>query len=287
MITPAQFYRSNRWSIVSAVGCVVLVIIMALAAPWLAPADPGQVNRHRMNEPPRWLNRPPAATPADTLMGRDVRGRDVLSRVIYGARTSLLIGFVAVGIAALVGVVLGAMAGYAGGVTDVIIMRVVDMLMAFPFLILALAVVSIIPRPTFWHIALVLGFTYWPGICRLTRGQVLSVRNHEYVKAAQALGAGNVRLLVRHIMPNCMAPVTIWFAMGIAAAVMGEASLSFLGLGEPDSLSWGSMIYMGLTRSDFPAEWWAALTPALALGVTVLGFNLLGDLLQDYLNPRK
>jgi peptide/nickel transport system permease protein len=198
----------------------------------------------------------------------------------------MLIGLAVVGIAAVIGVTLGCISGYVGGVVDSAIMRLVDVLLAFPFLILALAVVSIIPQPNLWHIAAVLGFTYWPGICRLTRAQVLSTREHEFVKAAQTLGAGHGSILLRHILPNCMAPVIIWFAMGIAGAIMGEASLSFLGLGDPDSLSWGTMIYMGLSRSDFPTEWWSATFPAIALALTVLGFNLLGDGMQDAMNPR-
>lgn len=272
-------------------GCLlaVLIVLCAIFAPALAPSNPNTVDRSRMNEAPRWISAPAYEKPkstADTLLGRDVRGRDVLSRVVYGARTSLLVGLLVVTIAAVIGVSLGCVAGYAGGFVDAVIMRLVDILLAFPFLILALAMVSIFPRATIWHIALILGITYWPGICRLTRGQVLATRGKEYVKAAQAIGAGHGTVLFRHILPNCMAPVIIWFAMGIAGAIMGEASLSFLGLGDPESLSWGTMIYMGLSRSDFPAEWWAAVFPALALAATVLAFNLLGDALQDALDPR-
>lgn len=272
-------------------GVAVILIILCLAclAPWLAPHNPNAVNRTRMNESPRWLDAPQYnknTPPQDSVLGRDVRGRDVLSRVIYGARTSLLIGLAVVTIASIIGTALGCIAGYMGGFVDSAIMRVVDILLAFPFLILALAVVSIIPKPTLWHIAAVLGFTFWPSICRLTRAQVLITREQEYVKAALTLGAGHSSILFRHILPNCVAPVIIWFAMGIAGAIMGEASLSFLGLGDPDSLSWGTMIYMGLSRSNFPTEWWAAVFPAVALAFTVLGFNLLGDSLQDALNPR-
>lgn len=276
-------------SAVLGAGIILVILGCACLAPWLAPHDPNHVDRARMNEAPRWAKVPgyqEKTLPRDSSLGRDVRGRDVLSRVIYGARTSLLIGLAVVTIASIVGTSLGCVAGYMGGFVDSVIMRLVDILLAFPFLILALAVVSIFPRPTLWHIAAVLGFTFWPGICRLTRAQVLTTREHEYVKAAQTLGAGHTSILFRHILPNCVAPVIIWFAMGIAGAIMGEASLSFLGLGDPDSLSWGTMIYMGLSRSNFPAEWWAAVFPAVALAVTVLGFNLLGDSLQDALNPR-
>lgn len=268
---------------------ILIILFFACLAPWLAPNDPNIVDRTRMNEAPQWLHAPQYrsnAPPPDSALGRDVRGRDVLSRVIYGARTSLLIGLAVVTLASIIGTTLGCIAGYVGGFVDSAIMRLVDILLAFPFLILALAVVSIFPKPTLWHIAAVLGFTFWPSICRLTRAQVLITREHEYVKAALALGAGHGSILLRHILPNCVAPVIIWFAMGIAGAIMGEASLSFLGLGDPDSLSWGTMIYMGLSRSNFPTEWWAAAFPAAALAFTVLGFNLLGDSLQDALNPR-
>ncbi len=268
---------------------VSIILILACFAPWLAPNDPDAVNRSRMNEAPRWLDArqdQERTLKPDSVLGRDVRGRDVLSRVIYGARTSLLVGLAVVTIASIIGTALGCLAGYVGGIVDSVIMRVVDVLLAFPFLILALAVVSIIQKPTLWHIAAVLGFTFWPSICRLTRAQVLTTRDLEYVKAATALGAGHTSIILRHILPNCIAPVIIWFAMGIAGAIMGEASLSFLGLGDPDSLSWGTMIYMGLSRSNFPTEWWAAVFPAVALAFTVLGFNLLGDSLQDALNPR-
>lgn len=268
---------------------VLLVFLMAVLAPLLSPSSPHEVDRKRMNEPPRWVaggGAKMAQARPDTLLGRDVRGRDVLSRVLYGARTSLMIGLAVVTIATVIGVALGCVAGYVGGVTDAVIMRLVDIMLAFPFLILALAVVSIFPSASLWHIAWVLGFTFWPSICRLTRGQVMQARDYEYVTAANALGAGHMAILLRHILPNCIAPVIIWFTMGIAGAIMGEASLSFLGLGDPDSLSWGTMIFMGLSRSNFPEEWWSALFPAAALAVTVLGFNLLGDGLQDLLNPK-
>jgi ABC-type dipeptide/oligopeptide/nickel transport system permease subunit len=243
-----------------------------------------------MNEAPYWHSaykpHPGAPGAQKNVFGRDVRGQDVLSRVIYGARVSLLVGLAVVIIASFIGVTLGCIAGYAGGWADAFIMRFVDVLLAFPFLILALALVSIFPRTTVYHIALVLGLASWPGVARLMRGQVLATRENDYVKAALALGAGHTAVLVRHVLPNCIAPVVIWFTMGIAGAIMGEASLSFLGLGEEDSLSWGSMINNGLTKADFPTEWWSVVFPAIALAITVLGFNLLGDGLQDAINPK-
>lgn len=260
-------------------------ILVAVLAPLLAPYSPSVSDTARMNEAPFWVHGGQAG-PGHHICGLDVAGRDILSRVIYGARTSLLVGCLVVIIALLIGVSLGSLAGYAGGVVDSLIMRIVDVLLAFPFLILAIAAVSILPRTTTFHIALVLGLTSWPGICRLMRAQILKTRDLEFVTAASALGASRSRVLFRHILPNCIGPVVIWFSIGIAGAIMAEAALSFLGFGSVDSLSWGSMIDGGLRKSDFPREWWPVAFPALALALLVLGFNLLGDGLQDALNPR-
>lgn len=270
-------------------GIVSIIILIALFAPVIAPQDPKLTNRDNSNAPPSWLNKSEDSSGGEakySLFGTDLRGQDVFSRSVYGARTSLMVGAAVMCLAALIGVTLGCIAGYMGGFMDGLIMRCVDILLAFPFLILALAMVSVVPQATLFHIALILGLTSWPGICRLMRGQVLSAKEHDFVKAAAALGAGHGAILFRHVLPNCIAPVIIWFTMGIAGAIMGEASLSFLGLGDPDSMSWGSMINSGLTRSNFPDEWWAAIFPAIFLAITVLGFNLLGDGLQDAINPR-
>ena len=266
---------------------VVVVILIAAFAPWLAPYDPRAGDRALQNEAPFWLGDGTGQSHAENhYMGRDVRGQDILSRVLYGARTSLLVGVAVVTIAGIIGVSLGCVAGYAGGLVDALVMRFVDILLAFPFLILALAVVSIFPRTTTFHLAIVLGLASWPGICRLMRGQVMATRENDYVKAARALGAGHWMILFRHILPNCIAPVVIWFTMGIAGAIMGEASLSFLGLGDDDSLSWGTMINNGISKADMTVQWWVVVFPSVALAITVLGFNLLGDGLQDAINPR-
>lgn len=277
---------------------LVLIFFLVSAgalAPVLAPEHPQKGNRQRLNEPPRWadLTSYSATTQArrtglkpDTWMGRDMRGRDVLSQVLYGARTSLLVGGAVVLLAGLIGITLGAVAGYAGGWVDAVIMRITDVVLAFPFLILALGAVSVFPQPTLWHVAVVLGLTFWPAICRLTRGQVLAMRQQEFVYAVQSLGAAHGRILLRHILPNCFGPIITWFAMSVAAAIMGEASLSFLGLGDPESSSWGTMIFQGISRMNFPEEWWAAVFPGAALAMAVLGFNLLGDALQKSLSSR-
>ncbi len=267
---------------------VGVFVFVALAAPWIAPSDPNVTDLSRMNQTPSFLMSSANPEAADAaLFGRDVRGRDVLSRVIYGTRTSLTIGVLVVLISSSIGVTLGSIAGYFGGIVDTAISRVVDILLAFPFLILALAIVSIFPRTTSWHMALALGLAGWPSMARLMRAQVLGTRELEFVAAARALGAGNTHILLRHVLPNCMGPAIIWITMGIAGAVMSESSLAFLGLGEDDSLSWGTMINTGLTKANFPDQWWGVAFPAAALALLVLAFNLLGDGLQDALNPRK
>ncbi|MCX7718443.1 MAG: ABC transporter permease [Candidatus Sumerlaeaceae bacterium] len=286
---PLTLWRRIRRDLRALAGLAIVLVFVALAvfAPVLAPHDPARTDWARGNEPPFWVKGGAGRTASGTTwFGRDVAGRDILSRVIHGTRVSLMAGLLVVTIAGLIGVSLGALAGYFGGVVDTLVMRVVDILLAFPFLILAIAVVSIFPRTTLFHIALVLGLTTWPGICRLTRAQVLATREQEFVAAARALGASHGAVLRRHILPNCIGPVVIWFTMGIAGAIMSEASLSFLGFGGEDSLSWGTMIDNGLRKAYFPNEWWPVAFPAAALALLVLGFNMLGDGLQDALNPR-
>jgi len=289
---PAAIWRRIRHDLRALAGLAIVLsfVLVAIFAPVLAPHDPHRTDWSRGNEPPRWLAGVAlhATHPADrtTWFGRDVAGRDILSRVIHGTRVSLLAGVLVVCIAGLIGVTLGAMAGYFGGLVDTLVMRTVDILLAFPFLILAIAVISVLPRTTLFHIAVVLGLTSWPGICRLTRAQVLATREQDFVAAARALGASHGAILHRHIIPNCIAPVIIWFTMGIAGAIMSEASLSFLGFGGEDSLSWGTMIDNGLRKAYFPKEWWPVAFPAAALALLVLGFNMLGDGLQDAINPK-
>jgi peptide/nickel transport system permease protein/oligopeptide transport system permease protein len=287
---PLVLWGRLRKDIPAVIGLILvaLFVLIALFAPLIAPADPNATDLTRMNQAPAFLM--PADSPDRVhagFLGRDVRGRDVLSRVIHGTRTSLLIGVLVVMISSAIGVTLGSIAGYFGGLTDTIISRIVDILLAFPFLILALAIVSIFPRTSQWHMALALGLAGWPSMARLMRAQVLGTRELEFVSAARALGAGNLHILTRHVLPNCIGPAIIWVTMGIAGAIMAESSLAFLGLGEDDSLSWGTMINTGLTKANFPDQWWGVAFPALALALLVLAFNMLGDGLQDAINPRK
>jgi ABC-type dipeptide/oligopeptide/nickel transport system permease subunit len=288
VLHPLSVFRRLRRDPPAMFGAVLVLcfLLVAVFAPVIAPYSPTARDNARMNEPPWWLHKGSVTKPDRHLFGLDVAGRDLLSRVVHGTRTSLLVGVFVVTVASCIGILVGALAGYLGGMVDAVVMRSVDVLLAFPFLILAIAVVSIFPQTTLFHIAIVLGLTSWPGMSRLMRAQVMATRELDYVKAAQALGAGHAAILVRHILPNCIAPVIIWATVAIASAIMSEASLSYLGFGVLDSMSWGKMIDNGLRKADFPTEWWPVVFPAGALATLVLAFNLLGDGLQDAINPK-
>lgn len=258
------------------VGLVIvgIVVITALFAPLLAPYDPTQKNTRNLLKAPT-LQHP---------LGTDELGRDTLSRVIYGARVSLEVGVIAVGISLVIGVLLGLVAGYAGGAIDSIIMRIMDGLLAFPALVLALAITAML-GPSLNNVMLAIGITGIPSFARLVRGQVLTTKQLEYVQAAQSVGASDWRLMLRHILPNIVAPIIVQTSISVAAAILAEAGLSFLGLGiQPPTASWGSMLnvakgYLGRTA-------WLAIAPGTAIFITVLGFNFLGDAIRDVLDPR-
>ncbi len=257
-----------------------LVLLAALTAvtmltPILAPFDPDAVNLTAGR-----LLSPSAAH----WMGTDALGRDLLSRVLYGARISLMIGFLAVLIAITLGTAVGAAAGYAGGWSDAMLMRTVDLFLSFPRLVLLITVVALF-EPSIPLIVVVLGLTGWMGVSRLVRGQVLSVREREYVQAARALGFGPGRVLGRHILPNVLTPVIVAATLGIGNAILAEAALSFLGLGvQPPTASWGNIIQSGADR--IINAWWITTFPGLAIVLTVMSFNLVGDGLRDALDPR-
>ncbi len=258
-------------------GLVLLAVLtsLTLLTPILAPFDPDAMNLTAGR-----LMSPSAAH----WMGTDELGRDLLSRVLYGARISLLIGFLAVLIAITLGTAIGAIAGYAGGWPDAILMRTVDLFLSFPRLVLLITVVALF-KPSIPLIVVVLGLTGWMGVSRLVRGQVLSVREREYVQAARALGYGPSRVLGRHILPNVMTPVIVAATLGIGNAILAEAALSFLGLGvQPPTASWGNIIQSGADR--IIDAWWITTFPGLAIVLTVMCFNLVGDGLRDALDPR-
>jgi len=271
-----QFWRrfkKNRPAIAG--GLIVLsVFVIALLAPMLSPYDPAHIDVEKI------LVGPTQAHP----LGTDELGRDILSRMIWGSRISLLVGFVAVGISILIGILVGAVSGYYGGWIDDVLMQFVDIMLSIPTFFLILAVIALV-EPSIWNIMIVIGVTSWMGVARLVRGQFLSLNEMDYVTAARALGAKDGRMIFFHILPNAMSPVYVSAVLGVAGAILVESSLSFLGLGvQPPVPSWGSIITGG--KDTMEIAWWISLFPGLAILTTVLGYNLLGEGLQDALNPR-
>ncbi len=256
------------------VALLALVVIAGIFAPWLAPHDPlrGDLANDYLH-PPGW----------SFPLGADAQGRDVLSRVLYGARISLLVGIISQTVAVTLGVTLGLLAGYFRGWIDLVVMRLADITLAFPSLLLLIAVAAAV-RPSLPVIFVVIGAVGWAGMARLVRAQVLSLVDSDYVAAARALGAGNRRILLNHLLPNVRAQVIIAATLGIAAAIMAEAALSFVGLGaQPPTPSWGAMVAEG--RDLIRVAPWVSVAPGLAVGVAVLGFNLVGDALREALDP--
>jgi len=253
---------------------VALLAACALFAPLIAPHDYRAINVKAVLEPPG----------PQHLFGTDELGRDVLSRMIYGSRISLAVGFVAIGIATVIGIILGAVAGYYGRWVDSIIMRLVDIMLCIPSFFLILAVIAFVGQ-SIWNIMAIIGLTSWMGVSRLVRAEFLTLKEREFVLAARASGASDFRIIFSHILPNAMAPVFVSAILGIAAAVLIESSLSFLGLGvQPPIPSWGNILTSG--KDNIETAWWLSVFPGTAILLTVLGYNLLGEGLQDILNPR-
>jgi ABC-type dipeptide/oligopeptide/nickel transport system permease subunit len=259
------------------VAVVVLMVLAALLAPIVARHDPTAIDLAGQLRPPsgaHWL-------------GTDVQGRDVWARLVFGARISLAVGIISQGIALLLGVTLGLVAGFYGRWVDDAIMRLADVTLAFPTLLLLIAMVAAL-EPSIGVVFATIGVVGWAGMARLVRGQVLVVRQLEYVQAVRALGARDWRILAAHVLPNVVAPVVIAATLGIAGAIMAEAALSFLGLGvQPPTPSWGAMIADARDLSQLRNAPWTSVFPGLAIGAAVLGFNLLGDALRDALDPRR
>ena len=270
----ARLRRDPRaWIGVIVVG---LLIIMAVAAPLIAGHDPIAIDLVRSLEGPSGAH----------WFGTDIQGRDVFARLVYGARVSLTVGIASQMIALALGVALGLVAGYYGRITDEIVMRLADVTLAFPTLLLLIALVAAL-QPSLTIVFLVIGLVGWAGMARLVRGQVLVVRELEYVQAERALGAADLRIILQHVLPGVIAPVVIASTLGIAGAIMAESSLSFLGLGvQPPTPSWGSMIADGRDLYQLRTAPWTSLAPGFAIGAAVLGFNLLGDALRDAYDPR-
>jgi peptide/nickel transport system permease protein len=259
------------------VGVIILVpmFLCAFFAPLISPHDPVQPNLKQILAAPS-LSHP---------FGTDTLGRDVFSRVVYGSRISLLVGFVSVGIATLIGILIGAVSGYKGGIIDEVIMRFVDLMMCFPTFFLILAVIALL-EPSIWNIMIVIGLTNWMGIARLVRAEILSIKGKEYVLAAKTQGFSEFRIIFRHVLPNALSPVYVVATLGIGGAILTESALSFLGIGvQPPTPSWGNILTAA--KDNIEVAWWLSLYPGLAIFVTVMGYNLLGEGLRDIFDPRR
>lgn len=268
-------FRRHKMAMVSVV-FLALMVLAALAAPVVAGKDPLAMDpRNSM-----------AAPSSEHPLGTDLAGRDIWARLVYGARVSLAVGIVAVSISLAITLVLGTAAGYYGGATDMAIMRFTDMMMVFPALVLIIALVSVL-GPSIFNVMAVLGVLGWTGTTRLLRGQILSVRELDYVLAARALGVPNWRIMLRHVLPNALAPLLVAATFAIAGAILTEAGLSYLGLGVlPPTPSWGSMLNAANSISVLERNWWVWIPPGVAVLLTVMAINFAGDGLRDALDPR-
>jgi ABC-type dipeptide/oligopeptide/nickel transport system permease subunit len=270
----SRLRRDNRARF--GVGVVVVLGLMALLAPWVGRLDPLDIDLHARLQAPSALH----------WLGTDDQGRDVWARLVWGARVSLTVGVLSQGISLLLGVTLGLIAGYYGRWVDELVMRLADVTLAFPTLLLLIAMAAAL-EPSLGTVFVTIGVVGWAGMARLVRGQVLVVRQLEYVQAVRALGGRDRRIVMRHVLPNVIAPVVIAGTLGIAGAIMAEAALSFLGLGvQPPTPSWGGMIADARDLYKLRTAPWTSIAPGMAIGLAVLAFNLLGDALRDVLDPR-
>ncbi|SEO45260.1 ABC transporter permease [Amycolatopsis saalfeldensis] len=269
----------NRLGLVAVIVLAVMVLV-AVFAPLIAPYDPGAQDLLVRLRPPAWT----AAGDSSHLLGTDQLGRDILSRLFYGARISLLVGACAALLAGIVGSVIGLVAGFLGGWFDRILMRLADIQLAFPSILLALAIVGFLGSGL-WYVVLVLGFTGWVSYARVIRSEVLSLRTRDYVTEARAIGVGDLTIMRRHLLPNVMAPLATIGTLHVAAAIVAEASLSYLGLGVPkQTVTWGGMLSDG--QLYLGTSWWVAVFPGLALMITALAVNITGDVLRDVADPK-
>jgi peptide/nickel transport system permease protein len=269
-----RFFR-HRLAVFGAVVVLILVLV-AVFAPFIAMQDPLYQDYSVIKVPPS----------KEHILGTDALGRDVWARLVFASRVSLSVGFVAVMIAMVVGTILGALAGYYGGAVDGIIMRITDVVMCFPLLVIIITVVALVSQ-SLYNIMAVIGLLAWPSICRLVRGQFLSLREQEFVTAARALGARGGRIIWRHLLPNCVGPITVAMTFGMASTILTEASLSFLGLGvPPPQPSWGQMLTEAQKLSVLATMPWLWVPPGAMIGLTVLAVNFVGDGLRDAFDPR-
>ena len=247
------------------VAIIVFFSCMALLAPWISPLDPTLIDGHNLLMSPSPKH----------LLGTDGLGRDLLSRMIFGARISLSVGIIAVGISIFLGLLLGSCAGFYGKTVDALIMRCADIMLCFPTFFLILAIIAVV-EPSIYNIMIVIGLTSWMGPARLIRGEILSLKEREFIQAERALGATDARIIIRHLIPNAIGPVLVNATLGIAGAILLESSLSFLGLGvQPPIPSWGNILIE--SKSTLGIAWWITLFPGLAILVTILGFNFIAE----------
>jgi peptide/nickel transport system permease protein len=276
MSSPALLLKRLLRAWPAAVSLIVLVVMVSAAvlAPWITSTDPDRGDLLARLQPPS----------PEYLLGTDEQGRDMLTRVIYGSRIALQVGGVATLIGLVVGVAMGLVSGYYGGFVDALIMRVTDILLAFPYILLVIAIVSIL-GPSIYNAMIAIGIRIVPEFARLVRAVVLSLRTREYVLAARSVGASNLRIILRHILPNCTAPIIVLATLSLAGAILAEASLSFLGLGaQPPAPSWGSMVARG--GPYLVTHPYLSIVPGLAIMVVVYALNIFGDWLRDVLDPQ-
>ncbi|WP_293809594.1 ABC transporter permease subunit [uncultured Bosea sp.] len=273
------YFSANRGAVAGLV-VIVLVLLCALFAPWIAPHDPNLTNNAVFLKPPFWQEGGSLSYP----LGTDAIGRDILSRLLHGARLSLVIGIAVVALAIVVGIVLGLIAGYFKGLADIAIMRLMDILMTMPSLLLAIVIVAIL-GPGLMNAMLAVAIVVLPHYVRITRAAVIAEASKDYVVAAQVSGAQTVRLMFSEILPNCAAPLIVQATLGVSTAILDAAALGFLGLGaQPPTPEWGTML--ADAREFVLRAWWVVTFPGLAILITVLAFNLLGDGLRDALDPK-
>jgi ABC-type dipeptide/oligopeptide/nickel transport system permease subunit len=280
---PMLEQMSQLWRNKTAVAGLVTITIFILAAifaPLISPHDPLETSLYDQLKPPLWHEK----GTTKNILGTDDLGRDTLSRIIYGARVSLVVAVVSVGLAFVLGTLLGSVSGYYKGLLDSVIMRIMDMLLAFPYLLLAIVVVAYL-GPSLQNAMMAIGITYVPRFARIVRGSVLEECEKDYVMAARSIGAGNLRIIFLAILPNCMGPLIVQTTLSMASAILDAAALSFLGLGaQPPTPEWGAMI--ARSRGLILRASWVMTFPGIAILMAVLGFNLLGDGLRDALDPR-
>lgn len=270
----------GKKAVIISVGFLALTLICALAPSLVSPHDPFAQELIQRLKPPSFMD----GGVEGYWLGTDHLGRDTLSRIIFGARVTLVVSVLAVGVSLVAGVAAGLFAGFYGGRTDAIILRLIDMQLAFPVILLVIAVVAVV-GPSLTNLIIIMGLSGWPRFARIVRGAVLSVRGLEYVEAARAIGARQLRIMTHHILPNILSAIIVYASFELARMILLEATLSFLGLGvQPPTPTWGGMISDG--KNYIAISWWVSLFPGLAIGAIILAFNILGDELRDALDPQ-